>query len=56
MQEIEHTDFPGAVEHLAAKAGIQLNYTSSGQSKERAQRKHYVEAMGEAIGRCTSGC
>ena len=49
IQEIEHTDFPGAVEHLAAKAGIQLNYTTTGQSKERARRKQLVEAMGEAV-------
>ena len=33
VQEIEHLDFPGAVEHLAAKAGIQLTYTSTGQSQ-----------------------
>lgn len=49
IQEIEHLDFPGAVEHLAAKAGIQLNYTSAGQSKERARRKQLVEAMNEAV-------
>ena len=49
IQEIEHLDFPGAVEHLAAKAGIQLNYTTTGQSKERARRKQLVEAMGEAV-------
>jgi DNA primase len=49
IQEIEHLDFPGAVEHLAAKAGLQLTYTSTGQSKERARRKEYVEAMGAAV-------
>ena len=49
IQEIEQLDFPGAVEHLAAKAGIQLNYTSTGQSKERARRKQLVEAMNEAV-------
>ncbi|HSM66110.1 MAG TPA: DNA primase [Ilumatobacteraceae bacterium] len=49
IQEIEHTDFPGAVEHLAAKAGIQLNYTSTGQSKERARRKQLVETMADAV-------
>ena len=49
VQEIEHLDFPGAVEHLAAKAGIQLNYTTTGQSKERARRKQLVEAMNEAV-------
>ncbi|MGI9645006.1 MAG: DNA primase [Ilumatobacteraceae bacterium] len=49
VQEIEHLDFPGAVEQLAAKVGIQLNYTSAGQSKERARRKTLTEAMGEAV-------
>jgi len=49
IQEIEHLDFPGAVEHLAAKAGIQLNYTTTGQSKERARRKQLVETMNEAV-------
>jgi DNA primase len=49
IQEIEHLDFPGAVEHLAAKAGMQLTYTSTGQSKERAKRKEYVEVMGAAV-------
>lgn len=49
IQEIEHLDFPGAVEHLAAKAGIQLNYTSAGQSKERTRRKLLTTVMGEAV-------
>jgi DNA primase len=49
IQEIEHLDFPGAVEHLAAKAGVQLTYTTTGQSKERARRKQLVEAMDEAV-------
>ncbi len=49
IQEIEHTDFPGSVEHLAAKAGISLNYTSTGQSRERARRKKLTEAMNDAV-------
>jgi DNA primase len=49
VQEIEHLDFPGAVEHIAAKAGVQLTYTSTGQSKERARRKQLTEAMAEAV-------
>src|SRR6478736_10124779 len=49
VQEIEHLDFPGAVEHLAAKAGMQLTYTSTGQSKERARRKELTEAMQRAV-------
>ncbi|MDG1188825.1 MAG: DNA primase, partial [Ilumatobacter sp.] len=49
IQEIEHLDFPGAVEHLAAKAGIQLNYTTSGQSEERSRRKKLTAAMNDAV-------
>ncbi len=49
IQEIEHLDFPGAVEHLAAKTGIQLNYTTTGQSEERTRRKRLVQAMQSAV-------
>ena len=49
VQEHEHVDFVGAVEMLAAKAGIQLTYTSTGQSRERAERKRLVEAMATAV-------
>ncbi|MFN3257559.1 MAG: DNA primase [Ilumatobacter sp.] len=49
IQEIEHLDFPGAVEHLAAKAGVDLTYTTTGQSSERARRKRLTEAMGDAV-------
>ena len=49
VQEHEHVDFVGAVEHLAAKAGITLTYTSTGQSRERARRKQLVDAMATAV-------
>jgi DNA primase len=49
IQEIEHTDFVGAVEQLAGKAGIQLRYTSGGENKERIRRKQLVEAMAKAV-------
>ena len=49
VQEHEHVDFVAAVEMLAAKVGIQLTYTSTGQSRERAQRKRLVEAMSQAV-------
>ena len=49
VQEIEHVDFVAAVEQLAAKAGIQLNYTTGGESKERARRKQLIEAMASAV-------
>src|SRR5262245_57241234 len=49
VQEHDHVDFIGAVEQLAARAGIQLTYTNAGQSKERARRKRLVDAMGLAV-------
>lgn len=49
VQQTEHLDFIGSVEFLAAKAGIQLNYTSTGQSKDRARRKRLIEGMETAV-------
>jgi DNA primase len=49
VQQHEHLDFVGAVEFLANKAGLQLTYTSSGQSRERARRRRLVEAMAAAV-------
>ncbi len=49
IQEIEHVDFVAAVEHLAAKAGIQLRYTTGGEGRDRLHRKKQIEAMGRAV-------
>ena len=49
VQQTEHVDFIGSVEFLAAKAGIQLNYTSTGQSKDRARCKRLIEGMETAV-------
>ena len=49
VQEIEHVDFVTAVEQLSAKVGIQLRYTSGGESKDRQRRKQLIEAMGKAV-------
>ena len=35
VQQTRHTDFVGAVEHLAGKTGMQLTYTNASQSAER---------------------
>ena len=48
MQEIEHLDFVTAVEHLAAKAGIQLRYTTGGEGRDRQRRKGLVAAVERA--------
>ena len=50
VQEIEHVDFVGAVEQLAAKAGIQLTlHRPAARRKDRQRRKRLVEAMGKAV-------
>jgi DNA primase len=49
VQEIEHLDFVGSIEHLANKVGMQLTYTSGGQSKDRQRRKQLVEVMNTAV-------
>ena len=48
VQDIEHVDFVGAVEALAAKYGYQLTYTSGTESKDRQRRKKLVETMAAA--------
>ena len=49
IQEIEHLDFVGAIEHIAGKAGMQLTYTSGGQSKDRQRSKQLIEIMSKAV-------
>ena len=49
VRQVEQLDFVGAVEWLAARAGITLRYTTSGEGKERARRKRLVEAMAAAV-------
>ncbi len=49
VQEFEHVDFVTAVEQLAAGAGVQLNYTTGGEGKERQRRKRLVDAMASAV-------
>lgn len=45
IQDIEHVDFVAAVELLAGRAGIQLRYTTGGESKDRQRRKQLVEVL-----------
>ena len=49
VQEIDHVDFVTAVEQLAARVGIQLTYTSGGESRDRSRRKQLIEATGRAV-------
>jgi DNA primase len=49
VQEIEHVDFVASVERLAAKAGIELRYTSGGEGRDRQRRRQLVEVMANAV-------
>jgi len=49
IQEVERMDFVGSVEHLAAKAGITLNYTTGGPSRDRQRNKELLDVMERAV-------
>jgi DNA primase len=49
VREVEHLDFPEAVERLAARAGIALRYTDTSFSKERKRKERLHEAVAFAI-------
>jgi DNA primase len=48
VREQEHLGFAEAVERLAAKSGISLNYDKPGESKTRAERKRLAEVVATA--------
>ena len=48
VQEIEGLDFAGAVEMLAGRAGIRLNYTSTDESAARSRRRRLLESVAKA--------
>ena len=49
VREIEHLDFVGAVERLAAKAGITLRYDDAAVTEDRQRRDRLVEATTAAV-------
>jgi DNA primase len=49
VRSIEHLDFVGAVEYLAAKAGITLRYTDRVEGEGRKRRTRLVDAMARAV-------
>jgi DNA primase len=49
VREVEHLDFVGAVEWLAAKQGMTLHYTSGGEGRDRQRRTKLVEAVAAAV-------
>ncbi|MCY4176553.1 MAG: DNA primase [Acidimicrobiaceae bacterium] len=48
VQEIEGFDFIAAVESLAARAGIQLHYTSSDERAARSRKRRLLESVAAA--------
>ncbi len=49
VREIEHLDFPGAVEKLAARAGIALTYTDRDEGEGRKRRARLHDAVEQAV-------
>jgi DNA primase len=49
VREVEGMDFVGAVERLAAKAGVSLTYTTANEGERRQKRGRLVEAVSEAV-------
>jgi len=48
VREIEHLDFVGAVEKLAAKSGVTLHYTDQVQNEGRKRRAKLLDAVSRA--------
>lgn len=48
VREVEHLDFPGAVEWLAAKAGITVRYTQKDESESRRRLARLFELNEQA--------
>ncbi len=49
LREIEHLDFPAAVERLAGRAGIQLSYTTKDEGAGQRKRKVLLDAVARAV-------
>ena len=49
VREVEHLDFVGAVERLAARANIRLRYDDATEGRDRQRRSRLSEAVGRAV-------
>lgn len=49
VREVEHADFPEAVERLAGRSGIALRYTAPGEGADRQKRGKLTEALEQAV-------
>ena len=48
VRELEHLDFPGAIEHLARKSGITLRYTDANEGAVRNRKKQLMGHVDKA--------
>ena len=48
VRELEHLDFPGAIEHLARRSGITLRYTDANEGAKRTRKKQLIGHVGNA--------
>jgi DNA primase len=49
VREVEHLDFPDAVERLASRAGITLRYDDKAVAKDRTKKQRLSEAVVAAV-------
>jgi DNA primase len=52
VEKVENTDFVGAIEHLAKRFGVELDYEESSPEADRARRQK--ERLGQLLARATS--
>lgn len=48
VQQLEHLAFPEAVERLAGRVGISLNYDKPGENKTRQERRKLIDVVAKA--------
>jgi DNA primase len=49
VRQVHHLDFAGAVEWMAARAGIELRYDSPAATRDHHRRAQLVDAMAKAV-------
>ena len=49
VRELEHLDFPGAIEHLARRSGTTLRYTDANEGAVRNRKKRLMGHVGKAV-------
>ena len=49
VRELEHLDFPSAIEHLARASGITLRYTDSNEGAVRTRKKQLIGHVNKAV-------